>query len=45
VTGEVIRYQSADRYWAIQGVETGVDVAAGAIVLALGLVRLRRRVM
>jgi hypothetical protein len=44
VTAEVIRYQPADRYWAIQGIEGGLAVATGAAVLALGLVRLRRRV-
>ena len=44
VAGYLYRYQPVDRYWTIQAVEAGLAVLAGAAILALGVVRLRRRV-
>jgi hypothetical protein len=43
VVGDVYRYQPVDRYWSIQAVEAGLAMLAGAAILALGAVRLRRR--
>ena len=44
VAGYLYRYQPVDRYWTFQAVEAGLAVLTGAAILALGVVRLRRRV-
>ncbi|MCP2170023.1 ABC transporter permease [Goodfellowiella coeruleoviolacea] len=41
---EVTSYQPASRFWAFQSIESGIFAALGAVVLALGWWRLRRRV-
>ena len=44
VAGYLFRYQPVDRYWSIQAVESVLAVLAGAAILAVGALRLRRRV-
>ena len=44
VAGYLYRYQPVDRYWSIQAVESVIAVLAGAAILAVGALRLRRRV-
>jgi hypothetical protein len=38
-----ITYQPASRYWAFQGIETGIFVALAAALLALAFIVIRRR--
>jgi hypothetical protein len=40
---QFITYQPADRYWAFQGIETGIFVALAAALIAVTFVVLRRR--
>jgi hypothetical protein len=44
VAGYLFRYQPVDRYWSIQAVESVLAVLTGAAILAVGALRLRRRV-
>lgn len=39
----VVSYQPGNRYWLVQATEAGISVFASAVILGLGLGRLRRR--
>jgi hypothetical protein len=40
---QFVTYQPAGRYWAFQGIETGIFLALAAILIALAFAVLRRR--